>query len=407
MKLLISAYACRPNMGSEPAVGWNWVTELNKYHDLVVLTNYTNKNYIEKYEQEHQDELKNTRFLYIRPNEKLTFWYKEWERMERIYYYLWQRKAYKVAKKLVKNESFDWVQHLTYVTCIIPTFMHKLEIPFIYGPISGGEKIPKVIEYPMSKKDKIIEKIRNATMIIPKISTNTQKAFKKSKKIIVVTEDTKSLVPKKYWDKVEIFQAIGINDCFLEPTPKFIKNDVCKVLIAGRMLPWKGFEAGIAATVKALDRGAAIELTVLGNGDDFYLQKIKKYAEGYVDKQIKFINFVKYTEMKEFYENFDVLLNCSLRDSGCLVLMEGMSRGLPVICVNTGGPKVNTSEDCAIKIKPKKFKDMVEELGNALYTLATNPDIRISMAKRSYEHASTNFRNTKKIEKILTIYTEK
>ena len=36
MKILLSAYACRPNMGSEPAVGWTWVVELCKYHDLWV-----------------------------------------------------------------------------------------------------------------------------------------------------------------------------------------------------------------------------------------------------------------------------------------------------------------------------------------------------------------------------------
>ena len=30
MKLLISAYACVPNLGSDHAVGWNWVTEAHR-----------------------------------------------------------------------------------------------------------------------------------------------------------------------------------------------------------------------------------------------------------------------------------------------------------------------------------------------------------------------------------------
>ena len=30
MKLLISAYACAPNLGSEHAVGWNWTTEAHR-----------------------------------------------------------------------------------------------------------------------------------------------------------------------------------------------------------------------------------------------------------------------------------------------------------------------------------------------------------------------------------------
>src|SRR5215467_5078362 len=28
MRLLLSAYACRPNAGSEPGFGWNWATHL-------------------------------------------------------------------------------------------------------------------------------------------------------------------------------------------------------------------------------------------------------------------------------------------------------------------------------------------------------------------------------------------
>src|SRR5260221_12915239 len=28
MRVLLSAYACRPNAGSEPGVGWNWATHL-------------------------------------------------------------------------------------------------------------------------------------------------------------------------------------------------------------------------------------------------------------------------------------------------------------------------------------------------------------------------------------------
>ena len=44
MKILLSAYACQPNKGSEPGIGWNWATELVKLgHDVWVLTRSDNK----------------------------------------------------------------------------------------------------------------------------------------------------------------------------------------------------------------------------------------------------------------------------------------------------------------------------------------------------------------------------
>ena len=50
MKILISAYACEPDNGSEPAAGWNWVCELSKKgHQLYVITRENNKSSIKSY----------------------------------------------------------------------------------------------------------------------------------------------------------------------------------------------------------------------------------------------------------------------------------------------------------------------------------------------------------------------
>jgi hypothetical protein len=38
LKLLISAYACGPNRGSEPGMGWNFVIGLGKFHEVHVIT---------------------------------------------------------------------------------------------------------------------------------------------------------------------------------------------------------------------------------------------------------------------------------------------------------------------------------------------------------------------------------
>ena len=47
MKVLASVYACSPYDGSERAVGWNWITELDKYHMITAITSYKYKNDIE------------------------------------------------------------------------------------------------------------------------------------------------------------------------------------------------------------------------------------------------------------------------------------------------------------------------------------------------------------------------
>jgi hypothetical protein len=47
LNVLLSAYACEPNRGSEPGVGWEWATRLSKIHNVTVLTRRNNRRLIE------------------------------------------------------------------------------------------------------------------------------------------------------------------------------------------------------------------------------------------------------------------------------------------------------------------------------------------------------------------------
>jgi len=48
MKVLVSAYACEPHKGSEPGVGWNWVKQIARFHEVWVITRANNKEKIEE-----------------------------------------------------------------------------------------------------------------------------------------------------------------------------------------------------------------------------------------------------------------------------------------------------------------------------------------------------------------------
>ena len=61
LTILLSAYACEPNKGSEPEVGWQWANALSKLgHNVHVITRANNKVNIEKNIKKH----KNLNFIY-------------------------------------------------------------------------------------------------------------------------------------------------------------------------------------------------------------------------------------------------------------------------------------------------------------------------------------------------------
>jgi hypothetical protein len=141
LKILLSAYACEPNKGSEPGVGWNWALELAKQnHRVCVLTRLSNRPSIES-ALASSGEVPGLRFVYF----DLPGWARWWKKGLRgiyLYYFLWQIGAFLAARELHKQDRFDLVHHVTFVSIRQPSFMGLLGIPFIFGPVGGGENTP-------------------------------------------------------------------------------------------------------------------------------------------------------------------------------------------------------------------------------------------------------------------------
>src|SRR5262249_53048272 len=72
-------------------------------------------------------------------------WARFWKRGSRavnLYYYLWQLGAYFAARKLTRAVSFDLGHHVTFVTYSYTSFLAFLPLPFVWGPVGGGESAP-------------------------------------------------------------------------------------------------------------------------------------------------------------------------------------------------------------------------------------------------------------------------
>ena len=156
MKLLISAYACEPGRGAEPGVGWNIARELASRHELWIITRTNNRCVIEA---SGESWAKDVHWVYVDPPRWLTFW-KRGMRGLRIFYTLWQWAAYRRAKRLVKEVDFDLVHHVTFGKFWIPSPLASLDIPFVFGPVGGGESAPSELLAGFGLKTRIVEKAR-------------------------------------------------------------------------------------------------------------------------------------------------------------------------------------------------------------------------------------------------------
>ena len=398
MKIIISAYDCSPDHGSEAGLGWNWVMAASNYAGFdkihVITTDRYEKN-IKDFTSAHSADINKIVFHFLPlPLSGLR------KLNQRIKYIIWQWKVGNLSKELCKKEDINFLHHVTWATCVLPTFLYRGGggIPFIYGPVGGGERIPQGVDIRMSKRDAFVEWVRNTMADLSVVSPSTRKAFKKATLILAVTEETKNLIPSRYQDKVKVMQAIGLN-----ALPKIgheVKpaNDEFVVLLAARMLCWKGIDIAIEVFRRLEKQNKDIKLLIAGIGRNY--ERYKNIASEL--SNVQFLGELPHAKMEELYQKANILLNCSLHDSGCMVVLEAMSYGLPIVAIKTGGPAVLTDEKCAILVEPKAVDQMVDELCESIVILKNDEKRRLAMSKHSRQRAQLEFSYNKKYDQILT-----
>ena len=74
-----------------------------------------------------------------------------------------------------------------------------------------------------------------------------------------------------------------------------------------------------------------------------------------------------------------------------MVVVEAMAAGLPVICLDHGGPGLIATPECAIMIEPRSEAYVVEKLAKAIERLAQDPELRRRMGEAGRKRAEAEF----------------
>ena len=384
MKILLSAYACEPDKGSEPGVGWHWAIELaNMEHQVWVITRANNQTAID--EALSINPISQLHFVYY----DLPEWIRRWKKIPGgvyFYYFVWQIGAYRVAKSLTKQFAFDWVHHITFGVLRMHSFMAFLGIPFILGPLGGGESTPKALRSSFPLRGYIVDYLRDLSNLFILIDPLLHAIYKRSTIILCKTPQTKAAIPKRYQDKCRIYLEIGIEPSDRNRSNLAIESSRSdkefRVLYVGRLVYWKGLHLGLQAFAQFHQQMPNSRLTVIGKGSDQdWLKSIAQELK--INSAIKWIDWMPQKQVLEFYSQHEVFLFPSLHESSGNVVLEALACGLPVVCLKLGGPGVMVNNSCgkAIDVLDLSYTDVVKKLSQTLQELATDRVLLTKLSK--------------------------
>lgn len=386
-KVITFAYACEPHLGSEPEVGWQWVSQIARQnYNIWCITRESNRAAIEKEMSHHA--MENLHFIYFDYPAWLRFWKKGRQGIH-IYYVLWQIGAYFKVKKLHKKINFDIAHHITFVNSWLPGFIAWLNIPFIWGPIGSNQvpfSIPLLMEFGV--RGAVNEILRRIIYKASAFNPLMEHTIAHAKKIITI--NNKILENKKnvYADKIIVKPAIAIHDSIFNTLCKDALRKEPVVLFGGHALYLKGVTLAVKAFINFAKTNDRAKLIIAGSGTE--LNRVKKIIDkSGINGRVMFAGDLPRNIYLGYLSTCDVFLYPSFEGGG-LVVLEAMALGKPVVCLDWGGPGEFITEECGIKVKVGHPEQMIHNLSSAIDLLANNDHLRNSMGvvgrKRVKEH---------------------
>ncbi|RKX69978.1 glycosyltransferase family 1 protein [candidate division WOR-3 bacterium] len=389
MNILLSAYACEPNKGSEPGIGWNWVKEISRYHEVWVITRANNRKVIE--EALRKEPMPNVHWIYYDLPKWLRFW-KKGQRGIHLYYYLWQIGIYFVARRLHQRIRFDIIHHVTFGTYWLPSFLSLLPGRFVWGPVGGGERTPFEFYSFLSLKDKIYEFIRNLAQRFCEFDPFVRMTARNATIAFAATEDTARRMSVLGCHNVKIFSNVGVEEalCGSQKNYPIKTNKIFRIFSIGRFIYWKNFQLGLKAFAKFQKMYPNSEYWLIGDGPE--RRKLENLAVrlGIRDK-VKFLGKLSRHNVLEILKSGSVLLHPSLHDSGGWVISEAMVTGLPVICLDLGGCTIQVTKETGFKIPANNADHVVNNIVEAMINLARDPQLRHHMGYMGRRHIAEHF----------------
>jgi len=369
MRVLLSAYACEPNQGSEQEVGWQRALHMTAFADEVwVLTRANNREVIEA---DPLSRAPGLHFIYY----DLPGWARKLKKKVPwgLYVYLifWQRGAYRVVARHHRDKPFDCVYHVTFVSMLTGSLMGRLGVPFIVGPIAGGERAPFRLRRSMPLRGKVSELVRDLGILLQRYSPLTRSALAAAKRIYVTTPDSLRLIAPKWHGKTEVQLGVATSGHAVQGTERR-RPLTPRFVFIGRLLHWKGVHFAIRALAEARRTVPAATLTLFGTGpDERWLRDVAtRFGVG---DAVEFAGHVPRQQLIESLGSYTALVFPSLHDSGGMVLLEALAEGLPTVCLDLGGPGMIVNESCGIVIPTTQHDEdqIVAGLANAMISLAT------------------------------------
>lgn len=390
LKIVISAYACSPDMGSEQGIGWNWCLELARHCELHIITESEYQNSIETalFTLEQSGRM-HFHFLPVTEKVRRMCWNQgDWRFY--IYYKRWQKRAANTARSICRQEKIDILHQLNMQGFREPGYLWQVSketgIPFVWGPIGGLKQFPMAYAKDESWKIRYFMGLKNRLNKWElKFDRRVDKAMKQASLLISSIPDSYRAIKEVKGLESVVMPDTGTFSDSGGQVPDSVQNqatcppDSFTIVWAGKFDFRKRLDLALKAIAKTENR--QIRLKVIGSGNTKQEKEAKTLAETLdVAGQIEWMGNCPNSIVQEVMRRTDLFLFTSVNEETSTVVMEAISNSLPVLCFDCCGMSAVITDDVGIKIPLTTPEQSVDDFADTINHLYHHRELLTSMS---------------------------
>jgi glycosyltransferase involved in cell wall biosynthesis len=387
-KVLISSFAVSPLLGSEAGIGWDLSSRIGRHCKATVLYGAEKRTFqrdfsIDRYLSEH-GEIPNVDFVWVEatPLAKKMLRLHDKTHLSFIYYWayaLWQKEAYRVARELDKTASFDLVHQFNMIGFREPGYLWKMGKPFVWGPVGGTVNISPRYRKILGAKALVKIMVRNLANVLQlRFSGKVGAAARRSDLIIAASSSEKANLQKRFPGR----EMAVINETGATPPLAPLARSAqprLRMVWSGKHLPRKALPFLLYALHK-LPPDTDYHVDILGEGSETGWWKALARDLG-LDGRVTWSGWLDRQSALERMRAADLFVFTSLKEGTSTVVMEAISLGMPVVCMDVCGMGDVVDQSCGRKVPLEDPERMIDRLRDILLELYRDRPLLAKLAE--------------------------
>ena len=335
-RIVAFAYNFDPESGSEAGVGWAWSQLLAGIGPTTVLAR--------EWPGRHDAVMEAIAALPEDRRPELVFvplpgWLRPLARLHRnqqLEYVAWMRAALGVARREHALRPFDLAWHLTWANGWIGSSASQLGVPFVFGPVGAGAGPPWRLVPMLGPRGVAAELARSGLRTLSRyVNPFAHGSWRRAALILAQNPETRDWLPVGPRRRTEIMPNALFEHMPATRVPR-PAGDPPVALFAARFLPWKG----AVLALRAIALRPRWRLAVYGDGGEAAALRAEAERLGLLGR-VEFRGWADRAEvLRAMRDEADVLVFPSLHEEGGWTVAEATVIGLPVVCLDRGGPPI-------------------------------------------------------------------